>query len=315
MPTLTVSEILSDVLDAFKQRVPALSFFSTDMSNEQVMQGQQIIAHLPTMPNAVAHVAATGYNPNAQSARDLLTDVPITMDQWTDVQIKILAADASQDRSKNYLKTISNAGYVLGKAVVDFALTKVVEASFSEQTIALTDDTDLETLNGIRADMNLVKAAAPRFGIVNSATFNALESDPRIASGDYHNQRTGEDPYGKLVNLAGFKEIIEYPDFPDNSQSLAGFFFDSRAVAVATRLPDDSVDLAGQLGLPVTFKKEVVTDPQTGLSIVGYGWIDPVTHYIYLASSVMYGAVAGSQAASSAGTKLDYAGHLLATAE
>lgn len=310
--TLTVSEILSDVLDAFKQRVPALGYFSTDMSNESVKYGQTIIAHIPTVPTAYAHVAANGYNNNAQNARDLLTDVPIVMNQWTDVPIKIEAADASQDRSKNYLKTISNAGYVLGKAVVDYALTKVLEANFSEQTLALTDDTDLATLQGIRADMNLKKAASPRYGIVNSDTFNALEEDPRIASGDYHGQRTGEDPYGKLMNLAGFKEIIEYPDLPTNSENLAGFFFDSRAVAVATRLPDDSADLASQLGLPVTFKKEVVTDPQTGLSLVGFGYIDPNTHYIYLTTSVMYGAVAGSQGGS-AGALTDYAGHLLAT--
>lgn len=314
MPTLTVSEILSDVLMAFKQRVPALNFFSTDMSAEQVMYGQQIIAHLPTLPTAYTHVAATGYAANAQSARDLLTDVPITIDQWTDVPIKIQTADATQDRSKNYLKTISNAGYVLGKTVVDYALTKVLEANFSRQTIELTADTDLETLDtDIRGDMNTYKAASPRYGIVNTATAGILGTDPRIASGDYHGQMTGSDPYRRFTNLAGFNEIIEYPDLPTNSQNLAGFFFDSRAIAVATRLPDDSVDLAGQLGLPVTFKKEVVTDPETGLSIVGFGWIDPVTHYIYITSSVMYGVVAGSQGGS-AGAKCDYAGHLLATA-
>lgn len=310
--TLTVSEILDDVLQAFTQRVPALNYFSTDMSSEQVMYGQTVIAHLPSVPTAYTHTAATGYAENAQSARDLLTDVPIVINTWKHVTIKLQTADVVQDRSKNYLKTIGNAGYVLGKTVVDFALSKVLEANFSRQTLEATADTDLETLNDIREDMNIKKAGTPRFGIINSATFSALNNDPRIASGDYHGQRVGADPYGKLVNLAGFNEIIEYAELPDNSQNLAGFFFDPRAVMVATRLPTDGLDLAGQMGIPAPVKREVVSDAQTGLSIAGFGWIDPINHYLYVTATIMYGAVAGSQGGS-AGDMTDFAGHLLAT--
>jgi hypothetical protein len=311
--TLTVSEILDDVLQAFTQRVPALSYFSTDMSAEQVMYGQTVIAHLPTVPTAYTHTAATGYAENAQSARDLLVDVPIVINTWKHVTIKLQTADVVQDRSKNYLKTIGNAGYVLGKTVVDFALSKVLETNFSRQTLEANADTDLETLNGIREDMNTYKAGTPRYGIVNSATMSALNNDPRIASGDYHGQRIGADPYGKLVNLAGFNEIVEYAEFPANAENHAGFFFDSRAIAVATRLPMDGLDLAATMGIPAPVKREVVSDPQTGLSLAGFGWIDPINHYLYVTTTIMYGAVAGSQAGG-AGVMTDYAGHLLSTA-
>jgi hypothetical protein len=310
--TLTVSEILTDVLEAFKLRVPALNYFATDMSAEQTKYGQTIIAHIPTLPTAYDHTAAQGYNENAQNARDLLTDVPVVMNVWKHVTIKMLHDDVNEDRSKNYLKSVGNAGYVLGKAVVDYALSKALETNFSRQTLALTDDTDFETLQTIRADMNARGAGTPRYGLVNSATFNALESDPRIASGDYYGQRTGSDPIGKLVGLAGFNEVMEYPDFPTNSENLAGLFFDPRAVVVATRLPNDSVDLAGQMGIPTPIKKEVITDAQSGLSLAGFGWFDANTHNLYVTATIMYGATAGKQAGS-AGTLCDYAGHLLAT--
>jgi hypothetical protein len=312
MPTLTVSEILSDVLMAFKQRVPGLRYFATDFSSQEVKFGQQVIAHLPTVPTAYDHVAASGYSNNAQNARDLLSDVPITIDGWKDVPIKILVADATQDRSQNYLKTIGNAGYVLGKAVVDYALGKVVEANFSQETTKSISNTNRDTLGEVRKAMNVRQAGTPRYGLVNSDFFDALDQDARIASRDYHGQQVGGDPFGKLVNVGGFSEIQEYPDFPANSENLSAFFFDSRAIGIATRLPMDSTELAGQLGLPVTYKKEVVTDPETGLTIVGFGWIDNNTHNIYVTSSVMYGAVAGSQGGS-AGTKLDYAGHRVVT--
>lgn len=312
MATLTVSEILSDVLKAFTQRVPALKYFATDMSAEQVKFGQAIIAHLPTIPTAYNHTAASGYNNNAQSARDLLVDVSITMDGWKDVPIKIQVADATQDRSQNYLKTISNSGYVLGKAVVDYALTKILAANFSQSTTESISNTGKETLNKVRVAMNSRAAGTPRNMLVNSDFFSALDNDSRISSGDYYGQRVMGDPYGRLLNCGGFSEILEYPDFPSNSQNLSAFGFDERAIGIATRLPMDSTDLAGQLGLPVTYKREVVQDPQTGLAIAGFGWIDPNTHYIYVTSTVMFGAVAGSQGGS-AGDKTDYAGHRVVT--
>lgn len=311
--TLTVTEILSDVISAFKLRVPALNYFTTDMTADQVKKDQIVLAHIPTLPTVYSHTAANGYNENAQNARDLLTDVPVTIDQWKHVTIKILHDDATEDRSKNYLKTIDNMGYVLGKTVVDYALGKALETNFSEQTVELSDDTDLETLNTIRGRMNTKGATDPRYGIISTATMNAFNSDPRIASGDYHGQRIAGESIGRLKNIAGFTEIMEYPGLSDNSESLAGFFFDPRAIVIATRLPNDSVDLAGQMGIPVTMKKEVVTDPQSGLSIAGFGWIDQNTHNLYITATVMYGASAGKQTGS-AGTLTDYAGHLLATA-
>lgn len=311
--TLTLSEILNDVLQSFKTRLPSLRYFAKDFSAARAKYGQTIIAHLPTLPTAFAHVAASGYSNNAQAARDLLTDVEITMNQWTDVPIKLGHADVEQDRSQNYMKTIGNAGYVLAKTVVDFALTKVTAANFSQKTTQSAVTTTKDTLNTIREAMNNRDAGTPRFGLINSAVFSALDNDARISSGDYYGQRLGADPFGRLFNLTGFSEIQEYPDFPTNAQNLSGVFFDERAIGIATRLPEDSTALARSMGLPITYKEEVIQDPETGLTIVGFAWIDTNTHDIYVVPSVMYGAVAGSQGGA-AGAKTDYAGHRLVTA-
>jgi hypothetical protein len=311
--TLTVAEILTDVLEAFKTRVPGMNFLAHDFSSARVKFGQQIIAHLPTIPTAYSHVAASGYRNNAQNARDLLTDVPITMDGWTDVPIKILHDDATEDRSENYLKTISNAGYVLGKTVVDFALSKIVAANFSQSTTESTANTTLDTLGKMRLAMNGVNAGAPRNILCSSAFFTALDQDPRVASGDYHGQIIGGSPFGRLMNVGGFAEVAEYPALPTNSQNLAAFGFDERALGIATRLPVDSADLADRLGIPVTFKREVVQDPESGLAIQGFAEIDPNTHNIYIVSTIMYGAIGGAQGGG-AGTLTDYAGHRVVTA-
>lgn len=311
--TLTFTEILSDVLMAFKTRVPALTMFAHDFSRDAVKYNQEVIAHLPVIPTAYDHVAASGYSNNAQNARDLLVDMPIKVDGWKDVPIKIVTTDASQDRSQNYLKTISNAGYVLGKAVVDYALGKVVAANFSEQTVEAIANTTRDTLGKVRKAMNLKKAGSPRNLLCNSDFFESLDSDPRIASRDYVGQRVEGDPFGRLVNVSGFAEILEYPDFPANSHNLTAFGFDERALGLVTRVPMDSTDLARQLGLPVNYKAEVVQDPETGLAIAGFGWIDQNTHDIFVVSSVMFGAVGGSQGGA-VGAITDYAGHRVVSA-
>lgn len=313
MPTLTVPEILSDVLDAFKTRTPGLNFFSTDFSSDQAKYGQQVIAHLPQLPTAYDHSAANGYSNNAQNARDLLEDVPITINAWKDVPIKIAATDASSDRSQNYLKTIANAGFVLGKSVVDTALAQVLAANFSDSTTETIANTDKGTLTSVRKQMNVRGTGTPRYGLVNTDFASALGNDQLIASGDYHGQQVTDDPYASYKNIEGFAEIKEYPAFPANGQNLSAFFFDPRAVGIATRLPVDSSSLAAQLGIPSTVRMETIQDPETGLALAGFAWMDDNTHDIFVVTTVMFGVVAGAQGGT-AGTKTDYAGHRVVTA-
>jgi hypothetical protein len=311
--TLTPTEILTDVLDAFKTRVPMLSMFSMDMSDERAKLNQTVIAHVAGLPTAYAHNAVNGYKANAQNARDLLTDLPISLTAQTDVPIKLLQNDVASDRSENYLKTIGNAGYVLGKAVADFALGKVLDTNFSQYTVEPIANTSKDTLEKARKAMNTRKAGIPRFGLVNTDFYGALDSDSRITSGDYYGQRSGEDPFGRLVGISGFKEIIEYPDLP-TTENLSAFFFDPRAIAISTRLPVDSTEMARSMGIPVGYKAETVRDEQSGLSIVAFSWIDDNDHNIYMTFSVLYGAVAGKQTGAD-GAITDYAGHRVITAE
>lgn len=311
--TLTVSEILSDVLQSFKTRLPALNFFATDFSSETAKYGQTVIAHLPVMPTSYAHTAASGYSNNAQNARDLLTDVSVVINLWRDVPIKMTHDDVTEDRSQNYLKTIDNAGYVLAKYLVDAALAKAVAANFTDKQTVATASVNLETLEAIRDAMNGRNALWPRYGLINSGVSTSLALDSRIASGDFYGQGKTGDPFRRFENLAGFAAIQEYPGLPANSENLTGFFFDSRAIGIATRLPEDSTELAAQMGLPIGYKVDMLQDPETGLAIVAYSWIDTNTHDIYVVFSVMGGVVGGSQAGAP-GALTDYSGHRLVSA-
>lgn len=311
MPTLTVTEILQETLGAFKKRVPAASYFSMTHTNARLKKGQSAIAHLRTLPTVGAYDAANGgYFANANEARSLLTDVPVTLDQHKHATVSLTHLNAISDGKIDI--ELGNCAYALGKAIVDHALGKVVAANITTSTTETIANTDRDTLGKVRKHLNSKGCMDERYGIVNSDFAEALYADPRIASRDYLGQDSAGEPYAVLRNVAGFREILEYPDLPTTG-NMSAFFFDPRAVALVTALPEDSSALAASLGVPQIASSQVETDPDTGLSLLGIMHMQPGTQDLYLTMTVLFGASAGAQGGS-AGAISDYAGHRVITA-
>ena len=314
--TLSTTQILDLVMDAFKVRLPFLvSAFATDFSDERAKFNQTVNARIASLPSVQDYDASTGYKANAAESKSLLDDVPITIDQHKHVPIKLDFLDeASTVNQINLLEEATmNCGYVLAKSIADFCLGLVTAANFSENSVFTEANSDLDMLGDIRTDMNAVGAnTMGRFGIVNSAVMSTLNTDSRIASGDYHGQRIGAEALGNLVAIEGFGNVWEYPDLP-SAGNLSGFFGTKESVIVATRVPSDTNDVAAAMGIPQIASFETLTDPDTGLTLLGIKWIEQGTFDVYCTVAVMYGAVAGKQGGA-AGEKTDYAGHRLVTA-
>lgn len=315
--TLSTTQILELVFDAFKVRLPFLvNAFATDFSSEKAKLNQTVNARIASLPSIQSYDATTGYKANAAESKSLLDDVPVTIDQHKHVPIKLDFLDAASTVQQiNLLEEATmNCGYVLAKSMADYCLGLVLAANFSENSIYSVANSDLDMLANIREDMNAVGAnTMGRFGIVNSAVMTTLTSDSRIASGDYHGQRIGGEAFGRLQGIQGFQNIWEYPDTPSNSQNLTGFFGTRESIILATRVPSDTNEIARAAGIPQIASFDTMTDEDTGLTLLGIKWIEQGTFDVYCTVAVMYGAVAGMQGGS-AGDKLDYAGHRLITA-
>ena len=313
MPTLTVSEILTSTLDSFKTRVPALGMMSTDFTATRMKKGQSGYAHIRTLPTAADYDAAQGgYFNGSTEARSLLTDVPIVADGHKHVTINLSHLNAIADKKDALAGAIGDAAYVLAKSVVDSALAKFVAANVSKSTTETIANTDRDTLGKVRKAMNAVKAPSRRFGIVNSDFAEALTSDARISSADYYGQRLASDPYVALQNIGGFEKIVEYPDLPTTG-NLSGAFFSPESIVIWTGLPDDSSQLAAEYGIPQVVTTEVVTDPNSGLSLLGILGQKQGTLDLTLTVTMLYGSAVGKQGGS-AGAITDYAGHRVVTA-
>jgi hypothetical protein len=315
MATLTPTEILSDIMDAIRVEQPALSFFSTDFTNGTgFKRDQQVIAHIRTLPSSATYNASTGYANGAAEANTLVEDVPVTLDNHKHVPIKVDYLNAIADKKDIYQGAISDAAYVLCKEIVDDALAEVVAANFTAVETHTEANSDYDAIEAITKKLN-ENGASPRGrkGIVNSGVASTLGVDARVASRDYSGQQRKGNAYARFMNVGGFEDIIEYPDLPANSENLTGFFFDKRAVVVATALPDDSQSIAQSLGIPTQGRFFVEQDPVTGMQLMGILWQAPGTFDLYLTVTMLWGVAAGMQGGS-AGEKSDYAGCRLVSA-
>lgn len=315
--TLSTTQILDLVMDAFKVRLPFLvSAFATDFSDEKAKLNQTVNARVAGLPSVQDYDATTGYKANAADAKSLLTDVPVTIDQHKHVPIKLDFLDAASTVKQIRLleEATMNCGYVLAKSMADYCLSLAVAANFSESSTVTTANSDLDMLTAIRESMNTKGAnTTGRFGIVNSPVMTTLSTDSRISSGDYHGQRIGPEALGNLTGIQGFGNIWEYPDMPANAENLSAFFGTKESILLATRVPQDTNEIAKTAGIPQIASFETMTDQDTGLTLLGIKWVEQGTFDVYCTVAVMYGAVAGSQGGG-AGALLDYAGHRVVTA-
>lgn len=313
MATLSVNEILQDTLDAFKVQFPMLTSptgFATDFSSKTAKKGDTVYAHIRTLPGVESYDSSAGYEANADEGSGLLTDVPVALDQHKHVPVKLDHIDILSSKKDLYAGAISDMAFVLGKSVVDFTLAKVVAANFSygaNQTIA---NTSKETVDAATLGLNVKGVSSRnRFGITTSQFYNALEADSRIASGDYHGQQRTSNAYGQLTNVSGFGKIYEYPDLQTAAgENINAFFGHPSAVAVVSRVPSDPSQLAASIGIPSIAAFNTLTDPDSGLTLLGIQWMKAGLFDIYLTVSLLYGAAAGKQGGS-AGTITDKAGY------
>lgn len=315
--TLSTAQILELVMDAFKVRLPFLvSAFATDFSNERAKLNQTVNARIAGLPTVQDYDANTGYKANAAESKTLMNDVPVVINRHKHVPIKLDFLDAASTVSQINLleESTMNCGYVLAKSMVDYCLSLVLAANFSQNSIFTVVNSDLDMLANIREDMNDIGAnTMGRFGIVGSGVMTTLTTDSRISSSDYHGQRIGAEALGHLQGIQGFANIWEYPDMPANAENLTGFFGTKESVILATRVPKDANEIAKAAGIPQIASFETLTDEDTGLTLLGIKWVEQGTFDVYCTVAVMYGAVAGSQGGG-AGVMTDYAGHRLITA-
>jgi hypothetical protein len=213
MPVLTSTEILADVIRSFKKSIPLALNFSKNFQTSGVLRGKPYIGHVATLPTA--ENVTTTYAVTGNDARNLLTDVSVTVDRRVGSRLLMKNIDQIGDDKNAYDEIIAGAGYAVGKAFTDDLLATAVSQNFSNAITFAAADSDVDMLIAATAQLNAQGAARMgRSMVVNSAVANALAADTRLTSRDFAGQQQGEDGYRMWRGTNGFSLIQEYPDMP-----------------------------------------------------------------------------------------------------
>jgi hypothetical protein len=208
--TLTSAEILMNVIQGFKAWFPALNRMGTDFQANSLKLNQDYTAHIagvPTVYDVSSTYAVTGNN-----ARDLLTDVPITVNRHKAVRLKWQHLNAIKDQKNKYDEVIANASYALAKAVVDDIVSGVTPDNATQFSIFAAADSDVDMLNDVTNDMNLVSANPNgRVMIVNTPVAGVLSADQRMIGLEYQGQIQGASGQRMWTNKHGYSLIQEFP--------------------------------------------------------------------------------------------------------
>lgn len=288
--TLTSTEILMDVLNAFVQFIPGLNRMGTDFRGDSLKLNKTYDAHISTLPAIATYDATTGYANGATEARDLLTDIPVLVDMHRHVPIKWSHLYQIQDDKIEYKKATGGAAYVLARYVMQDIAAKINSRRFSQHSIFAEADCDYDMLNGVTGAMNLVGGAPfGRAMLVNTPAANTLSADSRITSRDFAGQLPNGVSLRRFRAVGGFEEVIEFPELPLNNATALS--------SVAAEADDDIVTKAAH-GLS-TGDRVVFT------SGTGFTGLTATTAYYAIVLSSSTFKLATTRALAQAGTAVN----------
>jgi hypothetical protein len=316
--TLSVPELLMDVMDAFKLELFPVRMWTTDFSSATAVKGDKITAHIAVVPTTAVYDPVTGFANAATPAENLLQDVSVTLNQFRHCPVVVKFLSQLSSKMPLYKECARNTGFALAKYVMDYGLSKVTLANFTSVfgtgNIVAPANFNLDQLELVRTQCNTQKMAGTgRFGILSSAYAQTLQNDDRVKSALFYATLNGDRGYRVFRNICGFEELVEYPDLPTaTGTTIGGFFGDRRAVVIATRQVDFA-NAAAAMGVPQIMQFTPISDPGTELSMTAASWQAQGTGDVYFSPALLFDVSAGN-AGGTAGTGTDFAGLVLKTA-
>jgi hypothetical protein len=284
--TLSGIIVAQRTLEFLKIMFPALTKISSKFTSDQLLFNQQLICRVPVAMTAAAVVAATGYpiNNNAQTV-----DVPITMDQHDHVSFGFNDQEVSSTNRNLIDEQALPAAFALGSKMFNFVFALITPGNIKHENVIA--DADWSRVDVIAQNRYLnLRGVSPlgRFGIVNSNIFAELSGDITIV-GNQNNPASDTIVSGRLTNVHGV-DVMEWPGMP-TTNNLSAIFGTNQALAIATGVPKDPA--AVNPGVPIPGKIDLVSDADTGLTLMVREWYDMRLGFHQVTLTWMYGAALG----------------------
>lgn len=317
--SLSVPEILKDVLDAFKLETPELfqpGGFARNFKSDTAVLGDRVTARISHVPVIGSYdpTRGVGFYSGAQDAASLIEDIPIWLNHLQHCPVKSgwLTSIATKGVPL-YKAAISQVGWALGKFVVDSVLSQAA-VSVSNATHLTPGLCNVDTWDGqCRAIGNALKwKTDTRWALISTALADSLGADDRTRSSLIYGQLNGKQRYRRWTDLGGFRWIREYDDIRNSGTNITGLMGDDRLACVSVRKIRDMENAADQLGVPKVMEFYPLKDEESGLELTGISWQEAGTGDLYVTAAILFGTHVGN-GGQPAGSVTDNAGCLIYT--
>ncbi|MGB0991686.1 MAG: hypothetical protein ACPG32_04365 [Akkermansiaceae bacterium] len=285
--TLNGTLIAQRALTTLVNKLPLLSRISTKFTDQQLFD-QAVKVKLAGVVAAVDYHADNGYV--ASDSTD--SEVTVTMDQHKHVTRHVSVEEAHSTNENLLDKYAALDAHSLATPLIDLLLGLVKDTAVptaTQQTVKAVGSFDRATLIDMGTAMDNRKVAdVGRFAILNPAYYGALKKDTTVVSNNV-NPASSTITSGFLPDVDGF-DVIKYNGVPANSENLVGLTGVAESFAIATGIP--TLDMLE--GVPVAARSTVVTEPQTGLSVLLVEYVDVQKGKAYRSYRWMFGGSLGN---------------------
>lgn len=269
---------------------PLLTRIATNYSDEALLFKQQMIVNVPKALTAKAWDKATGYTPDPADVEQ----VGVMIDQHDHVSFGFNDQEVTATNRNLIDEHAVTSAYALGSKLFSYVFGNVTPANIKHENVIANADWNRRSIINQNAFLNL-RGVSPlrRFGVVNSVAMAELLDDAQIVTSlNPVAGSTIDMSTGQVIKVHGV-EIMEWPAMPGGAPNnyLNGFFGTSQALAVATCVPKDPATV--NPGVPIPGNIELVTDPNTGMTLMVREHYDMKMGYHQVTLTWMYGASIG----------------------
>jgi len=267
---------------------------SFDLTSQFAAFNQEITTRTRAVPvvNNGAPDPVTGY-----PTSDAVTyDVVVTLNQWFHAQIKIGAGTIAATTRNPFAELLEPQLYGIGKALFEAWTGLFTVANFDKTAIlnrqgyVLGANPDRTSLIGIDNDLDtLLNPEENRVAIMATDVYNALRKDPSLVS---YWQAGPESEARKSGDLGERENLMPYKtqSFNGRADGVKGAAMTASATAVVSRLPNQVASIAG-ISFPGT--QDIVTEPDTKLSVLVTKWVQPDGSFAAVRPEVLFGGGVG----------------------
>jgi len=309
---LSTGLVLMRNLGFLKNKLSFLPFISTDLRNEPALFNQVVLTRYIAPPNVLTFTAGSGYGAGTPSVPSA-TDVQVTLSQHKAVELVFPTTTLGSTVRNLFAEQQGAQFYALAEEVNKYFLTQLFAATWSGTVASVTSalaNWSITSMVGVKNALTISKVPdVGRFCLLHSYYHDKLLEDTNLVLANTILAALNKDnaafQSGELPVLFGVKplesqlaaakngalvSLTDSTTIATNADSV-GFAGNSASMVFVARVPQDYTAVLKDV--PSTAAIEIVTEPDSGLSMMLVKYVNHGLAAAAARCAFMYGAAQG----------------------